>query len=333
MPEKTDATTLHTSSKPMCSLVAQSNGEDPVGSVPTWERCLVMELAPPWEHDVAESKHFPALAREALKRAEKSGPPTRLQCILPDPQHSRPGHARVMLFQRTAGPLAFHSRAEYVVPDAELGALAAALLNGPSADKSYERYRVDGNGMRDILVCTHGSRDACCATFGFPVYQALKGMVARFRGNVRVWRTSHTGGHRFAPTVIDLPDGRYWGHLDEDLMETVLRRKGPVEPLRMRYRGWAGMSGEPLQAAEREAFLREGWPWMDYLKAGKLRDRGIAAGQFTAQIEFASLDGRVNGTYEAVVETLRSVPVPQCMSPGTKGESPQYRVADLRRLA
>ena len=316
----------------MCSLVARSNGEDPVGSVPTWERCLVMELAAPWEHDVAGSKHFPALALEAMKSAERSGPPTRLQCVLPDPEYSRPGHARVMLFQRTAGPFALHTRTEYAVPDTELGSLAAALLSESEAAKGHERYRVDGNGMRDILVCTHGSRDACCATFGFPIYQALRATASALPGSVRVWRTSHTGGHRFAPTVIDLPDGRYWAHMDEDIMETILRRKGPVEPLRMHYRGWAGMPGGPLQAAEREAFLREGWPWMDYLKAGRLREGGQAAEPYIAQIDFAAPNGKVEGAYEAVVETLRSALVPQCMSLGTKGESPQYRVASLRRI-
>jgi hypothetical protein len=314
----------------MCSLVARSNGEDPVGSVPTWERCLVMELAAPWEHDVAESKHFPPLALEALKRAEQSGPPTRLQCVLPDPEYSRPGHARVMLFRRPVGAFALHARAEYVVPEGELGPLTAALLDGFEAANSYERYHVAGDGARDILVCTHGSRDACCATFGFPIYQTLRDEAPSLPGNVRVWRTSHTGGHRFAPTVIDLPEGRYWAHLDEGLVESILLRKGPVEPLRRHYRGWAGMSGGPLQAAEREAFLREGWPWLNYPKTGRPRKTAQDGGQHTVRIDFASPDGRVRGAYEAVVEPLRSAPVPQCMSLGTKGESPQYRVASLR---
>jgi hypothetical protein len=317
--------------KPMCSLVARSNGEDPAGSVPVWERCLVMELPAPWEQDVAESKHFPALALEALKRAERSGPPTRLQCILPDPEYSRPSHTRVMLFQRPTGPFALHTKSEYVVPHSELGQLAATLLDGPKDAGGSKRYRVDGDGTRDILVCTHGSRDACCASFGFPIYQALRDRASGLPEGVRVWRTSHTGGHRFAPTVINLPDGRYWAHLDEDVVEAVLRRTGQVERLRRHYRGWAGLFGGPLQAVEREAFLREGWPWLDYLKTGHLLDTAKGGERHTVRIAFASPDGRVKGAYEAVVERLPSVSVPQCMSLGTKGESPQYRVASLRR--
>ena len=34
--------------------------------------------------------------------------------------------------------------------------------------------------------------------------------------NLRVWQSAHFGGHRFAPTLIDLPIGHLWGHLDEE---------------------------------------------------------------------------------------------------------------------
>ena len=31
--------------------------------------------------------------------------------------------------------------------------------------------------------------------------------------NIEVFDSSHLGGHRFAPTMIDLPSGRSYGHL------------------------------------------------------------------------------------------------------------------------
>ena len=48
-----------------------------------------------------------------------------------------------------------------------------------------------------LLVCTHGGRDRCCGSDGTRLFQALFPPPG-----VRVWRTSHTAGHRFAPTAI-----------------------------------------------------------------------------------------------------------------------------------
>jgi len=59
------------------------------------------------------------------------------------------------------------------------------------------------------LVCVHGRRDRCCAQRGMPVYAALE---ERVRG--RVWQTSHLGGHRFAATLVSLPDGVCYGRVE-----------------------------------------------------------------------------------------------------------------------
>jgi len=314
--------------RPMCSQVTRALGEDPAGSTPVWERCLVMELAGPWEPDVAGSRHFPALVREALAHAEAHGPPARLQCILPDPAYSEPGKTRLMLFTRPAGMFATHDCAEYLVPDADAPALAAALLDPlftpASPPVSFEQHRVSGKRQRDLLVCTHGSRDACCASLGFPLYKALREPAGG--EGMRVWRTSHTGGHRFAPTLIDLPDGRYWAHLDGAAVDAVVRRQGDAVAMRRHYRGWAGVSGAPAQVAEREAFLREGWRWLDYPKS---TTQTVDGGRITVRLEHD--DGGKRLAYEAVVEQSGTVPLPACMSPKSKGDTPQYRVVSFRR--
>jgi (2Fe-2S) ferredoxin len=60
-----------------------------------------------------------------------------------------------------------------------------------------------------LLVCAHGVHDACCAIRGRPVAAALD---QRWPG--RVWECSHVGGDRFAPNVVVLPDGFFYGGLD-----------------------------------------------------------------------------------------------------------------------
>ncbi|MGL5867209.1 MAG: sucrase ferredoxin, partial [Dermatophilaceae bacterium] len=68
-----------------------------------------------------------------------------------------------------------------------------------------------------VLVCTHGTRDACCAVRGRPIVAAL----AREWPD-EVWECTHLGGHRFAGTVLSLPDGTCFGRLDTDTAPRVL---------------------------------------------------------------------------------------------------------------
>lgn len=60
-----------------------------------------------------------------------------------------------------------------------------------------------------VLVCTHGTRDACCAVRGRPIVATLARVLPD-----EVWECTHLGGHRFAGTLLSLPDGTCLGRLD-----------------------------------------------------------------------------------------------------------------------
>ncbi len=71
------------------------------------------------------------------------------------------------------------------------------------------------------LVCTNGRRDRCCAKFGGELYREMQAAVgtagaadAAARGVNPVWMTTHLGGHRFAPTLLSLPDGIIYGWVE-----------------------------------------------------------------------------------------------------------------------
>ena len=69
-----------------------------------------------------------------------------------------------------------------------------------------------------LLVCTHGIHDTCCALRGRPVAAAL----AEHWPDA-VWECSHVGGDRFAPNVVVLPDGYYYGQLDPESAVAAVR--------------------------------------------------------------------------------------------------------------
>ena len=82
-----------------------------------------------------------------------------------------------------------------------------------------------------VLVCAHGRHDACCAVRGRPVAATL----ADQHGDL-VWECSHVGGDRFAANVVVLPDGTYYGGLDDDSAADVVARHlgGRVTPTYLR---------------------------------------------------------------------------------------------------
>ena len=77
-----------------------------------------------------------------------------------------------------------------------------------------------------VLICTQGSHDICCGSEGTKLADELEQRAP----GLNVFRVSHTGGHRFAPTAMTLPDGRMWAYLDADTTLSILELTGqPVE--------------------------------------------------------------------------------------------------------
>jgi hypothetical protein len=241
----------------LCALVSKANGEEPIGSAAHFEICLVMELTLPWPKDAWQAAHLPAGLLDLFKRVEAQGVKLRPQAVIPDPDYSKPGYTRLICYRRPAARFSRYQKQEYLVPDGQVTALAEALLEQPSALSRFEPYRQETDHIREILVCTHGSRDTCCGSFGFRIYEPLRRDYATSE-TLRVWRTSHTGGHRFAPTLIDFPEGRYWGRVEADILDNLLHRRGSVVDLAESYRGWSALTTLE-QVAERDIWLQEGW--------------------------------------------------------------------------
>jgi (2Fe-2S) ferredoxin len=97
-----------------------------------------------------------------------------------------------------------------------------------------------------ILVCTHGTRDACCAKWGRAVFQAFEALEPD-----RVRQSSHLTGHRFAPVVAVLPQGVVYGRVQPGDAAAILEsaRKNQIWDLD-RFRG-RSCDPAPVQAAEK----------------------------------------------------------------------------------
>lgn len=311
------------SQPPFCSVLSRNNNEDPIGSAAPHLRYLLIEVPMPWEYDVKNSPHFPNGLKEVLTRCVEQSGKFRFLAFCSDTLRSPDDHVRVFYFARPASPDPSFLKKEYVVPTENLHTLVESLLTDSPPLEQFHNYLQRSADIRELFVCTHGSHDYCCGTFGEPIYRQLNEQYAK-DGRIRAWRVSHLGGHRFAPTLMDFPEGRCWSHMTPDLLDSLIYRQGEFAELASHYRGWS-MWNRFEQVAEREMLIRFGWKWIDFHKTAKceMRDDDTAV----VTIDYASPDQAEAGTYTAEVFVKGTVTTGGCGS--KSNEVKQYGLRTL----
>ncbi|MEM1256809.1 MAG: sucrase ferredoxin [Cyanobacteria bacterium P01_H01_bin.21] len=323
-------TTSLTADCEFCSVISKENGEDPIGSATQTDSWLVMELPLPWTEERFHSdpllKPIHDLFHELFAKGIRISP----MAVAPDREYSISGQSHVFYYRRPNQHFSRFERQTFLLPTEQIVPLAKALTYEPENLQQFLAYQQPADNIRDMMVCTHGNIDIACARFGQPIYSRLrKHYAAKSNGQLRVWRCSHFGGHQFAPTLVDFPTGQVWGHLETDMLETLIHRSQPVTELRQFYRGWSGVD-RYTQMVEREIWMQRGWKWLQYQKSGQVLEQDTNhehADWAKVCLEFAAPDG-TTGTYEATVEACGSI-----MTAYNSGEEPtptkQYRISRL----
>lgn len=261
-----------------CSQISKANGEDPIGSAPNVNHWLLVEVKRPWptsmfrEHPII-NQVISAVEKLVFRRGEILMP----AAIAPDPNYSIPGFTRAIYYRRPAKQFAQYTKQEYVVPDDRIEQLVIALLNrllGKNYDLTQFANQQDTQHLREMLVCTHTQVDLACGRFGSSIYRQLRQTYGQPDQLLRVWQSTHFGGHQFAPTLIDLPTGQVWGHLDPDSLQQLVERSGDCRQMRYYSRGWTGCS-KFEQIADREAWMQEGWDWFAYPRTALTTRKGL----------------------------------------------------------
>lgn len=300
-----------------CSLVSKANKEDLIGTAGTCDYWLIMEFPQPWPQDIFQEdpriKPLTSLFQELIV---KHGINLRPMLIARDREYSHRGFTRMLYYYRPTKMFSQFEKQEFVVPEGEATALVTEILKQltqqPNDLSKFQQYQRQTSHIRELMVCTHAQVDLACGRFGTPLYRRLRKEYAPVsNGKLRVWQTTHFGGHQFAPTLVDLPQGCLWGHLEPEVLDLLINRNSSASGLRQFYRGWAGLS-KFEQIVEREIWMQLGWTWLDYLKTGEVLAKEEVNKEHDAnwadvRINFTATDSNVSGAYEARVEVCSEV--------------------------
>jgi (2Fe-2S) ferredoxin len=220
-----------------CADEARVRADPLAGTAPPTRRWLLLEHPGPWRIDAVAGVGIDPEVLTTLTR--RAGSTTRILLVRRTGRIDRKAPRNWILagldMDTVTGP--WRSDNDLLV--------AADALTGTAPPATGDPDPV-------ILVCAHGVHDVCCALRGRPVAATLAS-----RWPELVWECSHIGGDRFAPNVVVLPDGFYYGNLDpySALVTVAAHLRGIVLPDQLR-----GMARflPPVQAAVAAAYRRYG---------------------------------------------------------------------------
>lgn len=230
------------SAAPRCS----DNQVEPLpGSAKRQSTYVILEWAQGWSRDVLDGGVFGENLTAQLKQKLKKE--AGLQLI------RQPGRDGQQITQ--------HHLFLVFVEEATIELL---MVDGPEAILDLDLSgpgRNGGNGAQTVdhplvLVCTHGKRDVCCAIKGRPLAAEL---VGRHPGTT-VWETSHTKGHRFAPSILLMPWGYSYGWLNVEAADGLVQaaQSGDWFQPGNRGRGLYGPRGQVAEIAVAAELVKTG---------------------------------------------------------------------------
>ena len=252
------------SSKEYCSILTQKLNVDGAGTAPpNIKYFLFLETPKPWPENEKGHPDYPKYAYDLAKGNLK------IHLLSPD-SYSKEGFKKILFFERSDDNVGHYDRKEYQVPVFQVKDLITALfaINGHEQLKKFDQFKSNDEYIRDFFICGHFAKDYCCGTFGDSLFHFAKDFLNKNHSsypNVRVWQSSHLKGHKFAPTTVDFPEGRFWSHLTQDILVNQIlpiQNQSNVADLRFHIRGLAGTNNFG-QIAERELFLKYGPLWLN----------------------------------------------------------------------
>ncbi|MDZ4768441.1 MAG: sucrase ferredoxin [Chloroflexota bacterium] len=185
-----------------CSECSRAAGEQLFGTAPRADVWIMLEYNGSWGAKAPDDSDLSPQIKTCITHWLAAIPHTKFTFIR-QRDDARAPHpirlyiARVLEMTPELYRLDLNSYDELLTVDMAGLALGAAEVAEHLTDETL------------FLVCVNGRRDVSCAKYGVPVLEAF-----RHQSGSSVWGTTHIGGHRFAATLVTLPDGVVYGYVD-----------------------------------------------------------------------------------------------------------------------
>ncbi|TCO52403.1 sucrase ferredoxin [Actinocrispum wychmicini] len=244
------AATQASGALPGCAVVTRLLGGSPAGTAAFMTSWLLIEYPGPWPSDALETALAEAFTAPQLRQLDELRNAGLRTLLIRHPgRHLREPHlAQRRVFFGGTGP---HGRWLESIRIDDMAALKSLDLTAIAAGVGGVGTPVPGPLF---LVCTHGTKDMCCALLGRPLAASLDAAYPD-----QVWEVSHVGGDRWAGNLMVVPDGYLHGQLAPAEAEVVARAaiNGEVDPEHLR-----GRTGAPTQ-------------WMQYAEIAVRKHTGL----------------------------------------------------------
>ena len=152
---------------------------------------------------------------EAIRRARRAGVTTRLY----NPPRAAQDR-RILVHPSPSASAASRDMAREMIEALATKGWASEPVAGPH-----------------LMVCTQGTRDRCCAKWGFAVYREACRLWREGKFAFEPLECSHLGGDRYAATGIVFPSGSMYGHLDRADLQALGESEAQGRIVPGHYRG------------------------------------------------------------------------------------------------
>ena len=206
-----------------CSEISRSKNEPLIGTAIRVDVWLMLEYRDEWRAEATEDNELPRVVRDWLEElqaeANRQGLMPRLQFIRSE--------------RRVNDPLTFFLAKQGNLYRYECSDYNELVGTNPLTDA------IEPLDETHYFVCANGQRDLCCSRLGMAAYRSLRELC-----NGRTWRTTHLGGHRFAPNILVLPDNLLYGRVVPPLLNDFVASAEHGEIYKPFLRGRGNFSPE-----------------------------------------------------------------------------------------
>jgi hypothetical protein len=247
-----------------CSYSTRLGNENIICSVAKLDAQIAIELEEPWASIPLKSIKFPQTIQNLVPQLAKIKLEFGLNYFAKN-EYSIKDHTRIFIFRRNESEFEGFHKLELLVPNEQLQDIIPLFIEYFSSHKNpFQNWEIETHrNINEIFVCIHGERDQCCGKYGLQLYQEFHTQIyQKNNSKFRVWKSTHIGGHRYAPTFYEAPSMRWYGLFNIKDIPDFLNREESQFNVTNNYRGMSGIINKYALLAENELFKKYSWNWL-----------------------------------------------------------------------